>query len=233
MSIPSASVVIPAAGLGVRLPGAVRKPYRDLAGKPVLVRTLEAFAPLGFVREVVLVVHPRDLARFARWSSRIRRALKVSAVVPGGKIRAASVAQGVLATSSLSRLVLIHDAARPLVTPAEIREVARAASRHGAAILALPCADTVKRVSKDGVILNTLDRKELWLAQTPQAFRRPLILEACRRFLRAGCPGEPTDDAALLEGRHPVRVVRGSGLNFKLSTPPDLVRARLLWNRRA
>lgn len=229
-SLPPASVVIPAAGEGARLPGSVRKPYRSLGGRPVLIRTLEAFQGLGFVREIVLVLHPGDLERVKRRWRKALAALKVSSIVPGGSTRAESVALGVLASSPASRLVLVHDAARPLVTAGEVRAVARVAARRGAAILALPCADTVKRVARDGIILNTLDRKELWLAQTPQAFRRPLLIRACRARLKVGPVGAPTDDAGLLEGVHPVYVVPGTGGNLKISTPADLARARILWN---
>ena len=229
-SLPPASVVIPAAGEGCRLPGSVRKPYRSLRGRPVLIRTLEAFRGLGFVREIVLVLHPGDLERVERRWRKALAALKVSSIVPGGETRAESVARGVLATSPSSRLILVHDAARPLVTPGEVRSVARTAALKGAAILAIPCADTVKRISPDWSIRNTMDRNELWLAQTPQAFRRPLLLRACRAWLEGGRSGTPTDDAALLEGSRKVFVVPGTGGNFKISTPLDLERARILWN---
>ena len=230
MRIPNASLVIPAAGESLRLPGPSRKPFRDLGGRPILIRTLEAFRGLGFIREVVLVVHPHDRGKLERhWRKRLSE-LKVSRLVAGGKTRAESVAFGVLATDPASRLVLVHDAARPLVTQAEVSAVAALAWRKGAAILAMPAFDTVKEVSKDGTILKTLDRNRLWLAQTPQAFRRSWILEA---VLHLDPKRPPTDDAGLLEGRRPVWVVRGKGGNFKVSTPEDLARARILGNFRA
>lgn len=219
--------MIPAAGESLRLPGSARKPYRDLGGRPLLVRTLEAFQGLGFVREVVLVVHPLDRGRLERHWKKLLTALKVSRLVDGGKSRAESVAFGVLATDPGSRLVLIHDAARPLVRPSEVLAVAAAAWRRGAAILAMPVFDTVKEVSKEGRILKTFDRKRLWLAQTPQAFRRSWILEAVQKL---DLKHPPTDDAGLLEGCRPVWVVRGKGGNFKISTPEDLARARILGN---
>ncbi len=230
MRLPPASVVIPAAGEGIRLPGRVHKPYRDLGGRPVLIRTLEVFRGLGFVREIVLVLHPRDLPWVERRWSKLLAALKVSVLVPGGKTRAESVARGVEASSPRSHLVLIHDAARPLVSPAAVRSVAAVAALRGAAILAVPATDTVKRVNPKGKILKTLKRNELWLAQTPQAFRRSLFLEACRRFMSRGAREVPTDDAALLEGHRPVWVVPGDGGNFKISTPQDLARARIIRN---
>ena len=238
--LPPASLVLPAAGESSRLPGRVRKPFQDLCGRPVLVRTLEAFRALSFVREAVLLVHPEELVRVKRDWSRTLRALKVSWILPGGSCRAESVAIGVRATSPSSRLVLVHDAARPLVGAGEIRSVAREAALRGAAILALPASDTLKRVSASrgvaggtGWILNTCPRNGLWLAQTPQAFRRGLLIEACSRWLQSRIPREPTDEASLLEGVRRVRVLRGSGDNFKISTRGDLERARILWNSRS
>lgn len=227
--LPPATVVIPAAGEGGRLPGRVRKSWRSLGGRPLLLRNLEAFQGLGFVREIVLLVHPRDLEGARRRWGRTLAGLKVSSILPGGTSRTGSVAKGVLAASPGSALILIHDAARPLVSPAEIRAVALAAQRRGAAILALPAADTLKRVSPAGRILGTLPREGVWLAQTPQGFRRDLIVPACRRWLkRAG--KAPTDDAGLLEGRRRVWVVQGSRRNFKVTTAQDLALARVFWN---
>ncbi len=228
--LPPTSVVIPAAGESRRLPGPRRKPYLLLAGRPLLIRTLEAFRGLGFVREVVLMVHPDDLDRVKRRWSRVFAALKVSAILPGGSSRAESVALGVLATAASSRLVLTHDAARPLVTSLEVRAVAAAAWSRGAAILAVPATDTIKKVSERGIILKTLPRNELWLAQTPQGFRRSLLVRACRRWLKGGKRRSPTDDAGFLEGRQAVWVVPGTGGNLKVSTRSDLARARVLWN---
>ncbi len=232
--LPPSSLVIPAAGESSRLPGRQRKSYRDLAGRPLLLRTLEAFQNrdqgMGFIREIVLLVHPRELEKLKRDWRKPLEALKVSCILAGGSTRAHSVALGVLATSPSSQLVLIHDAARPLVTPAEIRAVAQAAWKRGAAILALEAFETVKKVSPQGRILKTLPRNELWLAQTPQAFRRSWIHTSCKRWLQEGMRSPPTDDAGFLEGRRPVWVVPGSGGNLKVTTPQDLRRARILWN---
>lgn len=234
MRLPPAAVVIPAAGEGLRLPGRVRKPWRDLAGQPLVLRTLEAFRGLPFVREIVLLVHPEDMAWVKRRWSRALAALRVASIAPGGSTRARSVAIGVAATSPSCRLILVHDAARPLVTPSEIRSVAATAWRHGAAILAMPCSDTVKEVAAIGtkgrIIRKTFSRNRLWLAQTPQAFRRDLLLGALIRPLKGN---GPTDDAGLLEGSFPVRVVAGTGGNFKVSSPADLARVRILWNSKA
>jgi len=121
-------------------------------------------------------------------------------------------------------IVVVHDAVRPLITPDLIASVVRAAAEHGAAICALPIAETVKRVRNE-VVEATLDRSELWAVQTPQAFRAALLREAHEKAQRDGVVG--TDDAMLVERLgHTVRVVRGRAENVKITTPEDLRRAR-------
>ncbi len=122
---------------------------------------------------------------------------------------------------------MIHDAARPFVTPAIIDRVLDAARRHGAALAAVPVHDTVKSSTRAGRVLKTVDRRGLWLAQTPQAFRADLLREAHRRAVAAGHRG--TDESALIESMgHPVHLVPGSPLNFKITTREDLALARSL-----
>jgi 2-C-methyl-D-erythritol 4-phosphate cytidylyltransferase len=119
-------------------------------------------------------------------------------------------------------LVVIHDAVRPFVTEVMIRQVVEAARDTGAAIVALPMRDTVKQVGSDRLIERTIDRKPLWLAQTPQAFRRDWLIEAHRQAEAEGLAA--TDDAYLVEWMgHSVRVVEGSGENIKVTRPEDLV----------
>jgi len=126
-------------------------------------------------------------------------------------------------------VIIVHDAVRPLITRALIDAVVAAGAGAGAAICALPIAETVKRV-RQGVVETTLDRSELWAVQTPQAFRAPLLREAHEKARRDGVVG--TDDAMLVERLgHPVRVVRGLAENVKITTPEDLRRARLVWGR--
>ncbi|HKT36655.1 MAG TPA: 2-C-methyl-D-erythritol 4-phosphate cytidylyltransferase, partial [Nitrospira sp.] len=125
------------------------------------------------------------------------------------------------------RLVVIHDAVRPCVTEAMVRQVVEAAAADGAAIVALPMRDTVKQVADDHLIQRTIDRTPLWLAQTPQAFRRDWLEEAHRKAEAEGLAA--TDDAFLLEWMgHPVRVVEGSGENIKVTRPEDLVIAEAI-----
>ena len=118
-------------------------------------------------------------------------------------------------------IVLVHDAVRPFLTADMIAQVVAAAVKHGAAIVAIPMRDTVKRVGTDGLIEETVDRKSLWLAQTPQAFKRALLEEAHEKALRNGL--RATDDAQLVERLgHRVAIVEGSTENIKVTRPEDL-----------
>lgn len=215
--------IIVAGGAGKRLRARVRKPFVPLRGRPMLCWTLAAFERTPSVGAVVLVAHRADLER-ARQLIRRRRFRKVIRVVPGGPSRMASVACGVRALPPGARWVAVHDAARPLVTPALIEATLRGARRAKAAIAAVPVVPTVKEAA-DGWVRRTLDRRRLWAVQTPQVFERRLLEQAHRRadgFVA-------TDDAALVEkmGRR-IRIVMGSHRNIKVTTPEDLVIAEAL-----
>lgn len=229
--MPQASVVVPAAGLGTRMRAGQRKPYIEIDGQPILLRTLGAFAGLDDVAEVVLTVHAEDVGRVQEdWGEELA-ALKVRTVCAGGTRRQDSVYNGLRQTSALCEVVLIHDAVRPLVSPALIRETIAAAAHHGAAIVAAKVKETVKEVDERGRIVATRPRQGLWLAQTPQGFRRALIIEAHDRARASGV--DITDDAQAVEllGK-PVFVVEGDYSNIKITTPEDLVLADALLRQR-
>lgn len=178
---------------------------------------------------MVLVVAPSEVERARRLLLRsdARRAEKV---VAGGAERRASVRAGLAEVNPASDLVLVHDGARPFVTPEVVQRTLEAAAQCGAAIAALPATDTLKQVAADGRVSATLDRAQVWLVQTPQAFRRDLLLRAHENVspeLRI------TDDAGLVEQLgHPVQVVLGDADNFKITTPQDLARAERLLSPR-
>jgi 2-C-methyl-D-erythritol 4-phosphate cytidylyltransferase len=220
MRIPSTGVVLAAAGEGRRLGSRKPKALVPLAGEPLFLHSLRTFAALPFVREIVVVLP-------AAWIDRVRRShgpelarLKVAAIVPGGKRRQDSVRAGLSVLST--ELVLVHDAARPLVTGKAVREVALAARRWGAAVLAAPAVDTIKIADARGRVVETPDRARLWHAQTPQGFRRPVLLAAYAKAGRA----DATDDVQLVErAGGTVGIVRGDASNFKITTRADLLRA--------
>jgi len=213
--------VIAAAGRGARtgLPG--NKAFLSLRGRPLVSYALEALRACPEVGEIVLVVAPEDVER-ARRSLIRREDERTERVVAGGADRQASVRAALAEVSPTCDLVLVHDGARPLLSPALVRRCLEAARLHGAAVSALPASDTVKEVDSEGRVRATLDRSRLWLVQTPQAFRRDLLAAAHEAAAREGVLG--TDDAYLVErlGR-PVQVVLGDRHNVKVTYPEDLL----------
>jgi len=214
--------LIPAAGLGLRMGGTVRKQFRPLGGLPLLVHSLRVFQSSPVIDAVVLAVPEADRHYCRTEIVESHGFTKVTHVVAGGKERQDSVRQALAVVDERVHLVVIHDAVRPFVTETMVKQVVEAAKADGAAIIALPMRDTVKQVGRDHFIERTVDRKPLWLAQTPQAFRRDWLDEAHRKAQAEGLAA--TDDAFLLEWMgHPVRVVEGSGENIKVTRPEDFV----------
>jgi 2-C-methyl-D-erythritol 4-phosphate cytidylyltransferase len=219
--------IIPAAGRGSRLGAASPKQFLPLAGRPILARTLAVFDVSPAVDHVVVVVPPGDEARCRAIAVEPYGLTKVRAVVAGGDLRQESVVRGLDAIEKAASIVVVHDAARPLVTGDLVRRVIEAAAVSGAAVAALPVVDTLKRQSgRDGAV-TTVDREGLWTAQTPQAFRAATFREAVRRAEADGFVG--TDDAGLVERLgHPVALVEGERFNFKITRAEDIAFAEEL-----
>lgn len=200
------------------------KQYRDLLGEPLLLWSVRTFVRHPRVAEVVVVLPARDAARPPEWLA----ALPVR-VAAGGAERTDSVRNGLRALAGATDLVLIHDAARPLVS-AEVIDRVIGAVGDGGAIAALPVSDTVKEAAPDGGVVRTLDRDGLWQAQTPQGFVLARIREIHRRAEADGVVA--TDDAALCERYGlPVRVVEGAPENLKVTRAADLVMVEALARR--
>jgi 2-C-methyl-D-erythritol 4-phosphate cytidylyltransferase len=217
--MPSVAVLVPAGGIGTRLGRRTPKQFLTISGATILARTLAHFVRHPAVRAVIVAAPTEHLARTRRLVGRAR-----VTVVAGGATRQESVWNALQAAPGDVEIVLVHDAVRPFIDRRLIDAVVAAASTHGAAICALPIAETVKRV-RDGVVQATLDRSELWAIQTPQGFRAALLREAHDKARRDGVVG--TDDAMLVERLgHAVRVVSGLAGNVKITTPEDLRRAR-------
>jgi len=216
-----ADAVIVAGGQGVRMQNAVSKQYLKLGGRPVLVHTLSAFEACPAIDHIYLVVPSSDFD-FCRQTLLPPTGLQTAVtLVGGGSTRQESVYNGLLALKAQNRLVAIHDGVRPLVTPEMIEACIQGAQQTGACILGVPATDTLKQVNTEKFIANTLPRRTIWLAQTPQVFDYKLIREAHDAARLAGVAG--TDDAALVEqSGHPVKIVMGSRMNIKITTPDDL-----------
>jgi 2-C-methyl-D-erythritol 4-phosphate cytidylyltransferase len=213
--------VVPAAGRGVRM--GRKKPGIRLAGRRVLLWTLDVLAASPAVAGVVVAVAAEDLSA---WRRQLRGYPKVRAVVAGGAERQASVASGLAAVPAEVRWIIVHDGVRPCITPALVARVLAGARHAGAAIAALPIAETVKRAPERWV-KETIERDGLWAVQTPQAFEAGLLREAYRRAAADGVTA--TDDAGLVErlGTR-VQVVLGLPGNVKITRPEDLPLARAL-----
>lgn len=194
------AAIIAAAGLGVRMRVDTPKTYLQLAGKPILIHTLEVFERVSEVHEVLVVVHPEDLEFCQEEVIDPYPLKKVLRLVPGGKERQDSVYNALKVLWNKEDeldVVLVHDGVRPLVSPALVRQVVTAARRYGGAILGVPCQDTLKRVNARKEIVATVDRQELWQVQTPQAFRAALLWRAYQQAMEKGFYA--TDEAALVE----------------------------------
>ena len=211
------TAIIAAGGTGRRLGADVPKQLLAVGGVPILQRSVEAFLTHPQVSDVVVALPSSMAAAPPEWLKGVR-------VVAGGDSRQASVANAFDEVSAASDVVLVHDAARPFVSGEVISRAIAAAAAHGAAIVAVPVSDTVKRIADGDVIAETIPRDEVFLAQTPQAFRRS-ILEQAVALGRSGVEG--TDEAALVErAGHRVRVVSGEASNVKITTATDLDVAR-------
>lgn len=226
-SRPDVGVVIVAAGRGERLGGSVPKQFVALAGIPMLLRSLRPFAVHREVRQVVVVLPAADAAAPPGWLAPYLGGML--RLVEGGAERSDSVRRGLAALDDECGVVLVHDAARPLVTSAIIDAVIGAARAGEGAVPVVPVSDTLKRVADDGVhVAATVSRDGLFRAQTPQAFPRAMLLDAHARATGQGA----TDDAALAErAGYPVRLVPGDPRNLKVTTPDDLLLAVALLER--
>lgn len=214
----SVTAILLCAGRGERLDAGVPKALVPLAGRPLFTWSLEALQRSSAIDAIVVVGARKQLREMLAACG--RSDAKVHAWVEGGQERQQSVGRGLLALPEGCTHVAVHDSARALVTGDVIARAVGGAVEHGAAIAAVPLADTLKRVTLN-VIDDTIPRAGLWCAQTPQVFRRDWLERA-----HAEAHGQATDDAALVEALgHPVRVTPGDTLNLKITTAADLALA--------
>ncbi|HXG90919.1 MAG TPA: 2-C-methyl-D-erythritol 4-phosphate cytidylyltransferase [Blastocatellia bacterium] len=220
------TAIIPAAGIGARMQTNRAKQMIELGGAPLLVHTLRRFQQCDAVDQVILVLQPNLTSEVLALISRYNLT-KVARVVAGGAERQDSVYRGLLVIKPEDAgIIAVHDAVRPFVRPEEIRAVIERARTTGAALMALAATDTIKQV-KSGRVQRTLDRRKIYYAQTPQAFRYEIIREAYERAYTDGFMA--TDDSQLVERLgHRVSVVEGSPINIKITRPFDLKLAEVI-----
>ncbi|HUE72553.1 MAG TPA: 2-C-methyl-D-erythritol 4-phosphate cytidylyltransferase [Pirellulaceae bacterium] len=217
--MPSFAVILPAAGKSSRFRDPnYKKPFVPLDNRPVWLHAAEKFTNRSDVQQTLLVISPEDREAFQSKLGANAALLGIE-IVDGGAERTDSVANALARVRADIDFVAIHDAARPCLADAWIDAVFAAAVKSGAAILASPVNGTLKRVAADKTIAETVSREGLWEAQTPQVFRRQLLIDAYAR--KSGHPA--TDDAQLVERLgHKVTVVPGSPMNLKITTKDDL-----------
>ncbi len=227
--------ILPAAGLGTRMAGPQPKQFLALAGIPILVHSLRAFASVGRVTAIYVAVRKTEMERVQAQIAEYGFGAQVQ-VVEGGDNRQESVAHALaVLPAEADDIVLVHDAVRPLIDAATIDRTIDAVAEHGAAIVGLPAVDTIKQVERTAhgaLITSTIPREFVVLAQTPQGFRYGLLQKAFAEATADGFVG--TDEASVVERAGlPVAVVHGSQVNLKITQPGDLELAEFYLRQRA
>lgn len=224
----SYQVIIPAAGQGTRMRAGKNKVLLQLMETPILIHTLKVFESDEACEGIILAISAGDEEHFSSLLKEYR-IKKVTSLVVGGKERQHSVYNGLQAVKN-EGIVLVHDAARPFITKTVIHELVTVAKRDGAAVVAVPVKDTIKKVHQFEVV-ETIERSSLWAIQTPQAFRVSLLKEAHKWATEQQFLG--TDEASLVERLQvPVKIVEGDYNNIKLTTPEDLYFAEAIIKQR-
>lgn len=223
--------IVVCAGSGKRLKSKISKPLVDLLGKPILIRTLKKIELIPPIRKIILVVRENDFVLIKRIikKSGIK---KIKDIVIGGKERFDSVRAGLNCLSKNCDLVLVHDGVRPFVDKRTVVKCIKTANQFGAAIVGVPVKPTIKEIKsknekgkEEFLVDKTLDRKKIWEIQTPQIFKKNIILKAYKKSFDKNI----TDDSALVEKLGvKVRIVKGQYSNIKITTPEDLIIAKAI-----
>jgi len=223
------SVIIPAAGAGERMGAAVSKQFLLLLGKPIIIHTLERFQMCGAVNEIIIAVQPSSRQQVESLIGEFHLS-KATKIVEGGKRRQDSVSNALSHLNPQAEVVIVHDAVRPFIRQKAILDSIDKAISCSAAVVAVRVKDTIKVGTDEGRFGRTLDRSVLWLAQTPQTFRRQVLIDAYEKASRERI--DATDDASLVEllNIRPA-IVEGSFENIKITTPDDLDFANVVAHR--
>ena len=218
-------VIIPASGKGSRFGGDVPKQFQLLDGQPILKRTIAVFDKMDSVSEIAIAIPVRFVSAVENYGFN-----KVRHIIEGGESRGTSVYAALKCLNAKSNdIILIHDGARPFVTTEIIEAVIAAVAKHGAAVACSPVTDTIKQVTPSGRITTTLDRSQLWRAQTPQGFTYKIITSAYAQAEKDDILTQATDDSFLVECMNlPVYIVPCPPSNIKITTPEDMIMAQAL-----
>jgi 2-C-methyl-D-erythritol 4-phosphate cytidylyltransferase len=223
------SVIIPAAGTGERMGTAVSKQFLLLQEKPIIIHTLERFQTCAAVNEIIVAVHASSLQRIESFIGEFHLS-KITRIVEGGSRRQDSVSNALRQLHPQAEIVIVHDAVRPFIQQKTILESIDKAMAYSAAVVAVRVKDTIKVGNDSGRFVRTLDRSVLWSAQTPQTFRKQVLVDAYEKAGREKI--NATDDASLVELMN-IRpaIVEGSFDNIKITTPDDLDFAAVIARR--
>ncbi len=228
--MPKFSVIVPAAGKSERFGGSEKKTFAKLDGRPIFLRTLEHFIRRDDVCQTILVVAPEDVDTMRSTYGPNLGLLGVK-LVEGGAQRFDSVRAALEVVAEDADFVAIHDAARPCITSDMIDKVFSEAAKTGAAILAVPITDTIKKAGPSMVVDQTVSREGLFEAQTPQVFRKDILLDAYNRLDTSG--QDVTDDAQLVElTGHPIALVQSDRTSLKVTTKADIALANAICKAR-
>ena len=214
------TAIFPAAGSSKRMGGGVNKNLLELAGEPILIRSLKTFSQVERINFLIVIVGEHEVETVEKLL-RAEKNLKSWRVTVGGSERQYSIANGLKILPDDAEIILVHDAARPLISVQTINEVIDAAEKFGGAIAAVPTKDTIKIIDAEGFVKHTPPRKELVAVQTPQGFKREILLQAYDKAAEENFLG--TDDSSLVERLGvKIKIVASSYENIKITTPEDI-----------
>ncbi len=215
-----AQAIIPTAGMGTRMGSAIPKTLMAINGVPLIIHTLRVFEQCEAIDAVILVVH-QDFAEDYRQAVDKFGITKIKEYITGGQTRCQSVGNGLSYLDDDCDVIVVHDGARPLVTPKLIERAIGMCSVEKAVVVGLPVKQTIKKVSvNEAIVEKTLNREELWEIQTPQVFQKEVLMDAYEQTDNY----EATDDASLVERIGiKVKVIEGDYMNVKVTTPEDLI----------
>lgn len=218
------AAIIPAAGLGLRLKSRIPKPLVTMGTKPIVIHTLEAFHRNRYIKRIILAVGEKNIDRFRIILDKYRIKKNID-LVCGGSSRGDSVRNCLEKIPNDADFILVHDAVRPFVSFKLISRLINEVKISEAVICGVPAKSTLKSIGKDYKVCATLDRKDIWEIQTPQVFRKELLIKAYHKYRNLAV----TDDASLVERLGvKVKVIYGSYFNIKVTTPEDLVFANAI-----
>ncbi|MEX0723392.1 MAG: 2-C-methyl-D-erythritol 4-phosphate cytidylyltransferase [Gracilimonas sp.] len=221
------SVIIPAAGSGVRMGSDIPKPFLKVGGRSILEHTMAKFLEVPDLVQIIIATSEEHFSEVKAMFEGTSKNVEFK-VVEGGRERQFSIYNALKEVSVQAELVAVHDAVRPFIRPELIIECCRIAEKHGGAVLGVPAKDTIKEVEGDNLISNTPDRSVLWQAQTPQVFQKKLLMEAYESALEDNIVG--TDDSSLVERiGGEVQMVEGDRENLKITYPIDFKIAKLIF----